>query len=83
MRKNGRTYRKEPRNMVSAEKFGRYKEEAEEGIGRRERLALRNKVNSEKHLRYIRGIKRRDTHENLLARPTGLRENAETAISCR
>ena len=36
--------------MMSAGKFGRYKAEVEERIERRERLALRNKVESEKHL---------------------------------
>ena len=50
---------------------------------RRERLALRDKVGSGKHLRYIRGIERRNIHENVRARPKGLRENAETSISCR
>ena len=49
----------------------------------RETPALRNKVKSEKHVRDIRGIKRRDTTENVFARPNGLREKAETAISCR
>ena len=35
---------------MSAEKFGRYKAEVEENMERRERLALRNKVGSKKHL---------------------------------
>ena len=34
-------------------------------------------------VRDIRGIKRRDRNENVFARANGLRENAETAISCR
>ena len=29
------------------------------------------------------GVKRRNRNENVLAQPDGLRENAETAISCR
>ena len=29
------------------------------------------------------GVKRKNRNENVLARPNGLRENAETAISCR
>ena len=33
--------------------------------------------------RDIRGVKRRDINENVFARPTGLRENAGNAISCR
>ena len=69
--------------MVPAKKFGRYKAEAGESLGKRERLALRNKVKSEKRSRDIRGIKRRGRNENVFARPDGLRENAETAISCR
>ena len=34
-------------------------------------------------VRDMRGIKRRDKNENVLAWPNGLRENAGTAISCR
>ena len=34
-------------------------------------------------LRDLRGVKRRNRNENVFARPNGLRENAETAISCR
>ena len=33
--------------------------------------------------RDIGGVKRRNRNENVFARPNGLRENAETAISCR
>ena len=39
---------------MSAEKCGRYKSEVKEMIERRERLALRNKVKSEKRFRDIR-----------------------------
>ena len=49
----------------------------------RQRPGLRNKVKEEKHLRDLRGFKRRNRNENVFARPNGLRENAETAISCR
>ena len=71
---------------MSAEKFGRYKAEAAEGIEKRERLdyvALRDKVKSEKRSRDLRENKRRDRNEKVFARPSGFRENAETAISCR
>ena len=64
-------------------KFGRYKTEPKERRERRERLALRRKVKSEKHSRNIRGIKTTDRNENIFARINGLSENAETAISCR
>ena len=70
-------------DIMSAEKFGRCKAEVEGRIERRERLALRNKVKSEKRSRDIRGIKRRARNENAFASPNGLRENAETAISFR
>ena len=33
-------------------------------------------------LRDVRGVKRRNRNENVSARPNGLLENAETAISC-
>ena len=51
--------RRTPRrdDVTSVGKFGRYKTEAKERIERRGRLALRNKVKSEKHVRYIRGNK--------------------------
>ena len=41
--------------MMSAEKFGKYKAEAEERIEGRKRLALRNKVEAEKHLERYTG----------------------------
>ena len=49
-----------------------------------ERLALRNKVKEEEYLDIYMGlIKRRNRNENVFARPNGLREYPETAISCR
>ena len=41
---------------MSADKCGRYKGGVEEMIERRERLALRNKVKSEKHLEIYGGV---------------------------
>ena len=52
-------------------------------IERRERLTLRKNLKSEKTLGDTRGITRRDRNEKVFARPNGLRENAEYAISCR
>ena len=69
--------------VLSIKKFGGYKTEVKETIEERERLALRNKVKEEKHLRDIPGVERRYWNENVAARPNGLREKAETAISCR
>ena len=40
-------------------------------------------MKEEEHSRDVRGFKRRDGNENNFARPNGLRENAETAVSCR
>ena len=42
-------YRGKSEEVMSAGKFGRCKAKVEEMIGRRERLAQRNKVESEKH----------------------------------
>ena len=59
------------------EKFGGYKTEVKERIEIRERLALRNKVKEEEHLRDIRGrVKRRNWNEHVSARANGLLENA-------
>ena len=65
------------------DKFGGYKTEVKETIETRDRLAPRNKVKEEEHLRDLLEVKRRHRNENVFARPNGLRENAETAISCR
>ena len=69
--------------ILSIEKFAGYKIEVKEKIEIRERLALRNKVKEEEQLRDVRTVKRKNRNENVFARPNGLRENAETAISCR
>ena len=50
---------------------------------KRERLALTNKVKEEEHLRDLRGVKTRDRNENVSTRLNGLRENADSAVSCR
>ena len=67
---------------LSIEKFAGYKTEVKGKIDIRERLALRNKVKEEEHFRDLRGVKRRHRNEDVFARPNGLRQNAETAISC-
>ena len=54
---------------MSADKFGRYKAEAEVRTGRTERLALRNNVKSEKRLRDKREIERRDIMKTHLHGP--------------
>ena len=69
--------------VMSAGEFWRYKAEGEEIIERRERLALRNKVESGKHLEIYGGLREGIyRNENLFARSNGLRRNAEAALSC-
>ena len=67
--------------VMSAEKLGQGR--SRKKTEKRERLTLRNQVESEKHLRDIRGIEGRNGNENASARPNGLGEKAETAYSCR
>ena len=70
--------------MMSTCKFGKYMAEVEEWIERIEKLALRNRVASEEYIDiHIRGIEGRNRNENVSARPDGLRENVETALSSR
>ena len=61
---------------MSAGKFGNCKGEVEDRIQRRERLALRNKMESGKSFTDIRGVEGRNRSENVFARPNGLRDNA-------
>ena len=49
---------------------------------KRQTRALKNEVEEEEHLQTYGGL-RKDRNENIFARPNGLCENAETAISCR
>ena len=70
--------------VVSIEKFGGDKTSLKERIEERERLVgLINKAKKDKHLRDIRGFEGRYWKKNVFARPNGLREKAETAISRR
>ena len=66
---------------MSIGNFAGYKTEVKEKVEIRERLALRNKVRGGTR-RELRRSKRRNRNENGFARPIGLRENAETPISC-
>ena len=70
-------------DILAVEKFAGCKTEIKENIEIRERLALRNKVKEEEHLRDLREVKGRSMKENVFPRPNGLRENAETPISFR
>ena len=71
---------RKPRGTVYGT-FEAYKTEVKARMDRRETRAL-NKVEGEDHLE-IGELKRRDWNENVIVRPEGLREDAETAISCR
>ena len=76
-------YRRKPRRDTVHRHVCGYKTEVKENIEIRQRLALRNKVKDEEDLRDLREVKRRNRNENVFARPNRLRENPETAISCR
>ena len=67
--------------MMSAEKFGRYKTEGEARIERK--ASAKKQGGLGETLGDIRGTTRMERNENVFARRTGLRENAETASSCR
>ena len=67
--------------MISRTNVFGHKTEAQERIEIRERLGLTTERG--RLLKYIWGVKRRHRNENVFARSNGLRENAETAISCR
>ena len=70
--------------ILSIEKFAGYKTEVKEDTEIREKLALRNKLKEEEHLEMYGGLREEiGMNVNVFARPSGLRENAETAISCR
>ena len=72
--------RKPRRDTVHREVWG-VQDRSRRRIEVRERLALLNRAKEEEHLDIYGGL--RDRNENVLARPKELRENAETAISCR
>ena len=46
-------------------------------------MALKKKVEGEEHLEIYGRVRGEIIIENVFTRPIGLRENAETAISCR
>ena len=60
---------------MPAGKFGKDKAEVEERIERRERLALRNKVESEKHVEIYGGLREGIGMKTYLRGPMGFREN--------
>ena len=75
-------YRRKPgRDTLSVEKFAGYKTEVKERIYIYTSVAKKQGEGGGTLIDF-RGVKR-NRIEDLLARPNGLRENAETAISCR
>ena len=68
--------------QLSIDKFEGYETEVKE---KRNKGKASAKKQGERGgtLRDLRGVKRRNRNENVFARPNGLRQNAETAISCR
>ena len=67
--------------MLPIEKFG-VQDRRETNYRKNGRASARKSVKEEEHFD-MRGVKRRGRNENVLARPNGLREKTETAISCR
>ena len=65
---------------ILVEKFGGYKTEEKERMEGMKRLALRSDVQRNTNIWEVKG---RDRNENMLARPNGLRDNSEFAISRR
>ena len=77
-------FRGRQEEVLSIETFDGYKLETKGRIDERERQALRNKVKEDnKYLKMYGGVEGIYWSENVFARPNGLREKAETAISCR
>ena len=70
-------------DMLSIEKFAEYKTEVKEKDRNKGKASAKKQGDRGRTLKYVRRVKRRYRNENVLARPKGLRENAETAISCR
>ena len=70
--------------ILSIEKFGGYKRGAKERKEIRERKASAKEQGKRGGtLQDSRRVRRRNRNENVSARPNGLRDNAETVISCR
>ena len=76
-------YRGNQEEILSIEKFAGCKTEVKEKTEILERLALRIKVKEEEHLEIYGELREEIGMKNVFAWPNGLRENAETTISCR
>ena len=78
-------FRRRPRGGTVYTEILRVQDRSKIKDRRKERLALRNMVKEEKHLKIYGGVEGRYWNENnaVTARPNGLREKAETAISRR
>ena len=69
--------------VMSAGTFGRYKAEVEGMIEIRERLALRNKVESEKHLEIHGGLREGTGTKTYLHGPMDFATTLKLRFSCR
>ena len=67
--------------ILSIEEFGGFKTKVNERIETQSKASA--KKQAEKGGTPTRRVERRCRNENVFARPNGLRENAETVISCR
>ena len=74
-------YRRKTRDTAHREVCGVHHRKQRIEVG--EILALVNQGERGGILRDLRGVKGRNRNENVFARPSGLRENDKTAISCR
>ena len=69
--------------VLSIEKFGEYEAEINGMIKERQRLALRIYVEEEKRLDIYGKFTEDIVTQKVFSRPNGLRDRAETAISCK
>ena len=82
-RESTKGYRRKPRrDTVHREVYG-VQERNERKDRNMERPSTKKQRERGGTLRDLREVKRRNRNENVFARPNGLRETAETSISCR
>ena len=76
-------YRGRPRRGIVYREVWRVQDRSKRNNRRKGKAHAKKQGERGEALRDIRGVKGRYWNENVFARPNGLREKAETAISCR
>ena len=76
-------YRRKPRRHTVHRKFCGVQDRSKRKDRSKGKASAKKQGERGGTLTDLRGVKRRNRNENVFARPIGLRENAETAISCR